>query len=116
MEKLNEDHVFELQAEICKTMADAKRLKIIHELRQGEVSVGELSQNLGFSQSNTSQHLAILRRRGLIISRREGTSVYYSLASTRIAEACDMVHSMLLEQLTDNQTLAGMLGWAPNKK
>ena len=53
--------VFELQAELCKSLSDSKRLRIIHELRDGSRSVSDLAETLGLKQSNTSQHLAVLR-------------------------------------------------------
>ncbi len=83
--------LFKLQAEICKTMSDYKRLMIIHELREGEMSVGQVVLNLDLPQANVSQHLAILRERGIVTARREGTSVYYSLANPKIGQACDLV-------------------------
>ena len=51
--------LFRLQAEICKTMADSKRLMILHELREGEMSVGQLVSNLELPQANVSQHLSM---------------------------------------------------------
>lgn len=102
--------LFKLQAEICKTMADVKRLMIIHELREGEISVGQLVTSLGLPQANVSQHLAILRERGIVSTRREGTSIYYSLANPKIAQACDLVREVLVDQLAENQALADSLG------
>ena len=102
--------VFRLQAEICKTLADVKRLTIIHELRDGERSVGQLVSELGVPQANVSQHLAILRERGIVSTRREGTSIYYSLANPKIGQACDMVQEVLADQLARNQILANSLG------
>jgi DNA-binding transcriptional ArsR family regulator len=100
---------FKLQAEICKTLADAKRLMILNELRGGEMSVGQIVSILGLPQANVSQHLAIMRERGIVTTRREGTSIYYSLASEKIGEACDMVHQVLEEQLAGNRALAGSI-------
>jgi DNA-binding transcriptional ArsR family regulator len=102
--------VFRLQAEICKTLADVKRLMIIHEIRDGEKSVGQLVSELGVPQANVSQHLAILRERGIVSTRREGTSIYYSLANPKIGQACDMVQEVLADQLARNQVLARSLG------
>ncbi len=100
------DIIFRMQAEICKTMSDPKRLRIINELREGELSVREICSRLNLGQSNVSQHLSILRRRGLVTTRREGTSVYYRLSSERISQACDLVKSVLTEQIRSNQSLA----------
>ena len=101
--------VFQLQAEFCKSLADAKRLMIIHELRDGEKSVNELVEKLGLKQSNTSQHLAILRKAGIITPHREGNTIYYELANPRIGEACDLVQGFIAEQLKGNQALAEMM-------
>ena len=102
--------LFRLQAEICKTMADSKRLMILHELREEEMSVGQLVTNLDLPQANVSQHLAILRERGIVTARREGTSVYYSLANPKIGQACDLVQEVLADQLAQNEALARSLG------
>ncbi len=102
--------VFRLQAEICKTLADPKRLMIIHELREGEKSVGQLVSNLGLPQANVSQHLAILRERGVVSTRREGATIYYTLASHKIGQACDLVQEVLRDRLASTQVLANSLG------
>ena len=102
--------LFKHQAGICKTLADAKRLMILHELRDGEMSVGQLASNLGLPQSNVSQHLAILRERGIVTTRRDGTTIYYKLANPKIGEACDLVREVLADQLSQNQVLVKSLG------
>ena len=103
------NEIFELQAEICKTLAQPKRLMIVNELRAGRKSVGQLASSLGLSQPNVSQHLSKLRKRGIVETRREGTTVYYSLASPKIAEACDLVHKLLEEQLKKGEELVRSL-------
>ena len=100
--------VFQLQAGLCKSLSDPKRLRIIHELRHGEKSVGEIAEMLGLKQSNTSQHLAVLRKAGIVVTRREYSNVYYSLANPKIGEACDIVREVLIDQLRKNQVLAGI--------
>jgi len=102
--------LFQHQASICKTLADAKRLMILHELRDGEVSVGQIVSSLDLPQSNVSQHLAILRERGIVTTRREGTTIYYRLASPKIGAACDLVREVLADQLSQNQVLVKSLG------
>lgn len=101
--------LFKMQADICKTLSDPKRLMLVHELRDGELSVGQLGTRLELPQANVSQHLAILRKRGIVSTRREGTTVFYNLASCKIGEACDMVRSVLSEQLSSNNELVQML-------
>jgi DNA-binding transcriptional ArsR family regulator len=101
--------LFKLQAGICKTLADSTRLMILNELKRGEMSVGQLTMNLGLPQSNVSRHLAVLRERAVVTPRRDGTTVYYSLANPKIAEACELVREVLEGQLIQNQRLASSL-------
>ena len=105
----NRFQLFKMQANICKTLADPKRLMIVHELRDGELPVGELATRLELPQANISQHLSLMRRHGIVATRREGTSIYYSLASHKIGEACDIVQCVLAEQLESNRKLAKLL-------
>ncbi len=72
--------------------------------------MGQLVTSLGLPQANVSQHLAILRERGIVTTRREGTSIYYSLANPKIAQACDLVRDVLADQLAEKQALAHSLG------
>lgn len=103
---LSEKSLYKLHAEVCKTLANPTRLEILNLLRDGEKSVSELVKLIGITQANASQHLAILRHRNIINARKEGASVYYSLASRKIIQACDLLREALLEQLTKNAQLA----------
>jgi ArsR family transcriptional regulator, virulence genes transcriptional regulator len=98
--------LYKLKAELCKTFSDPKRLMIISELRGGEKSVGELVDTLKTPQAAVSRHLAVLRHRGVVIARREGVSIFYSLANPKIIEACDIVHQVLLDQMASNKEMA----------
>ena len=98
--------LFRLKAELCKVFSDPKRLLIISELRTGEKQVGDLAKTLEMPQAVVSRQLALLRSRGVVMARREGTSVYYDLTDLRIAEACDLVHEVLLNNLAKNRELA----------
>ena len=98
--------LYALKAELCKTFADAKRLIIIDELRAGETTVGELARVLEFPQAVVSRNLAILRDKGVVQFRKEGTSVYYSLSDPKIGDACEMVHEILMDQMEKNKQLA----------
>jgi DNA-binding transcriptional ArsR family regulator len=99
----------ELHARVCKAIADPKRLMIINELRDRELSVGDLCDALGLSQSNVSQHLAILRERDVVVSHRVGTSVYYSLRSQKVVMAVDLLREFLVEDLAEHGRLSGAL-------
>ena len=105
----NRNEILRLQADLCKSLADPRRLRVIQELRGGERAVSELASILELKQSNTSQHLAVLRRIGVIVPRKEGNTVYYRLAHAKIAEACDLVHEVIAEQLRRSQTLSNLI-------
>ncbi|MCW4002414.1 MAG: metalloregulator ArsR/SmtB family transcription factor [Candidatus Bathyarchaeota archaeon] len=98
--------IYELQAEISKTLANPIRLAVLHSLREGEKTVNELSEILGARQSNLSQHLAVLRQRGIVKTRKQGASIFYSTSNPKINQACDMVREVLLDQLKQKQELA----------
>jgi ArsR family transcriptional regulator, virulence genes transcriptional regulator len=101
--------LYKLQAELCKTFSDPKRLMIISELRGGEKSVGELTAILECLQAVASRHLAILRKSGVVQARREGVNIFYSLTNPRIVEACDISRQVLLEQVARNKKIAERL-------
>ena len=100
----------ELHARVCKAIADPKRLLIINELRDGELSVGDLSEALGISQSNASQHLAVLRERGMVTTRRVGTTVYYALRSPKVLQAVDLLREFLADDLAERGRLGDVIG------
>lgn len=88
-----------LHAHICKGLADPKRLMIIDLLRDGEVTVTDLVDALEIPQANVSQHLAVLRDKGLVTSRRDGQWAYYSLTSPKTVQAVDLLREVMNEQL-----------------
>lgn len=107
--------IFKMQAEICKTLADPKRLMILHELREGEKSVGQIVSALSLPQANVSQHLAVMRERGVVDARREGATVFYSLANPKIGQACDLVQEVLKDQLAANRVFVNSMNFMSNK-
>lgn len=98
--------LFELHAQICQALGNAKRLEILDALRHGERSVGELASALGIRKANASQHLMVLRGKGIVATRRDGQSVFYRLASSKVIQACDLMRQVLLEQLKQGGHLA----------
>jgi len=90
--------LFERQARFCQALADPKRVAIIHLLRDGERSVGQLVAALGVRQPNVSQHLMVMRDLGIVTVRREANQNFYSLAHPAIGQACDLVRHVLAEQ------------------
>jgi DNA-binding transcriptional ArsR family regulator len=101
--------VFRRQAELCKSLADPKRLMIINGLKDGPKSVGELAEIARLKQSNASQHIGVLRRAGVIKPERQGNTVYYSLVTPKIAAACDMVRQVIAEEIRRSGDLRNIL-------
>lgn len=91
--------LYELHASICQTLSNSKRLEVIDCLREGEQSVTKLAETTNISQANLSQHLALMREKGILIARREGANVYYRLSNPKIIQACDLMRQVLLEHL-----------------
>lgn len=85
----------ELHAQICKGLADPKRLMILNALRDGPLSVNEICDALDLPQANVSQHLAILRDRGLVETERDGQRIFYSVASDKIIMAMDLLREVM---------------------
>lgn len=88
----------ELHAQVCKGLADPKRLLILNALRDGERSVGDLQAELDLPQANVSQHLAVLRDRRLVEARRDGQRVFYSVSSPKIIQAMDLLREVMSSQ------------------
>jgi len=103
---MTERNLYKLHAGICHTLANPKRLEIIDKLRTREMSVTELADALEISQSNLSQHLALMRQRGILTARRERLNVFYSLSNPKITQACDLMRQVLLEYLEAGAELA----------
>jgi ArsR family transcriptional regulator len=97
--------LYKLHAGICHTLANPKRLEIIDKLRDQELSVTELAEALGISQSNLSQHLSLMRQRGIVTTRREGLNIFYRLSNPKIIKACDLMRQVLLENLKSGAVL-----------
>ncbi len=89
--KTRTDEINRLHATVCKALSEPKRILILDTLRSGERSVSEICEELGLSQTNASQHLSVLRSRGLVRSRRDAQWVYYSLVSPKVTEAIDLL-------------------------
>ncbi|MEN6430096.1 MAG: metalloregulator ArsR/SmtB family transcription factor [Coriobacteriales bacterium] len=86
-----------LHSEVCKTLANAKRQMILESLRSGELTVSQMVERTGVPQATLSQHLAIMRSKGVVVARRSGNNVYYSLTSPKILQAFDLITEVMRE-------------------
>ncbi|MCK6264866.1 metalloregulator ArsR/SmtB family transcription factor [Vibrio sp. ZSDE26] len=82
---------------LLKAMANEKRLQILCLLHTNELSVGDLGSQLALSQSALSQHLAWLRRDGLVVTRKEAQTVYYSLSSNEVKAMIQLLYRLYCE-------------------
>ncbi len=89
-------------AERLKALADPTRLKILHTLEEGELTVSEILEQVGGSQANVSKHLGLMRRSGLLESRREGVNVYYRVVDPAAFAVCRTVCDAL-ERRADSE-------------
>lgn len=93
------DEIDTLQAEIMRTLAHPRRLRLIHELAGGPVEVGRLARTLGISQPNASQHLAVMRAAGIVEAERSGREARYRLTDPEVVGACDLMRGVLARRL-----------------
>ena len=97
--------VYEIKAGLFRVLGHPARVRVLELLREGERSVGSLQAELGLESGATSQHLAALRRVGLVESRREGTSVLYRAADERVFDLLEAGRALVARQLEGQQTL-----------
>jgi len=105
MEREREEQLYRLQAELCHVLAEPTRLKLLSLLGERPRPVKDLVEATGERQAKISQHLAIMRKLGIVRTERQGTEVHYSLADPRILEACRITRDVLLQQLTQQASL-----------
>lgn len=100
-----EDQIYYYHADMCKVFSHPKRLEVINVLRDGEMTVSELSQELRLPIGNLSQHLSMMRERHILISRKEGNQVYYRIANPKLIPCFDMMREMLFDQIRQDAAL-----------
>ncbi|HVB26381.1 MAG TPA: metalloregulator ArsR/SmtB family transcription factor [Mycobacteriales bacterium] len=109
--------LYQLKAEFFKTLGHPARIRVLELLCEGERSVSELQPDVGLESSHLSQQLGVLRRAGLVGSRKQGSAVFYAIASPEIAELLavarrilsGMLHGQMavLRDLQETSTAAG---------
>ena len=95
---ITDKSLFEMQAEICKTLTNPKRIEILNTLKTEEKTVTELVAALGASKANVSQHLAVMRHKGILMTRRDGVNIFYRVSNPKVIEACSLMKEVLFEQ------------------
>ncbi len=90
-----------LHAHLCSIFANPKRLEILDILRDNELTVTDILEKLKISKTNLSQHLSIMKDRGILRSRRVGQHIYYSIANKKVIQAYDLMRDVLKELMNE---------------
>ncbi len=100
------DQVIELVARRFRVLGEPIRIRLLERLRDGEASVGELSEAIGTTQQNVSKHLGVLLQAGIVSRRKEGTASYYGIADESVFQLCEDVCNSIERQFGE---LGGLL-------
>ena len=101
--------LFKMHATVCQALANEHRLAIMYSLKEGERRVSDIADEVGISVHNVSQHLRVLRQALLVRPRKEGKTVYYSIANPKFMDACGLMRQGLIEE---HQAEGQSLQWA----
>jgi ArsR family transcriptional regulator len=101
--------ISQFKAEFFKALAHPLRIRILDTLREGELGVNELSLQLKVEQSNLSQQLAVLRGRNIVVGRKEGNNVYYSVRDPEIFRLLDVARKIFNNSLIDVRDMLSQL-------
>jgi DNA-binding transcriptional ArsR family regulator len=101
--------LFKMHANVCQALANEHRLAIMYSLKEGERRVSDIAEEVDISVHNVSQHLRVLRQALLVRSRKEGQTVYYSIANPKFMDACGLMRQGLLEE---HQSEGQSIRWA----
>jgi DNA-binding transcriptional ArsR family regulator len=93
------------KADFFQALAHPTRIAIVEQLRTGELSAGALIERLELAQANGSQHLSVLRAKRILITRKEGNQVFYSVRDPRIIKVLDVMREYFYDQLARDQAL-----------
>ena len=91
--------LYKIHAELCKVFSNPTRLEILNLLRYKEMSVTELIKKSKLSQANISQHLSIMKSKGIVSSERNGKNIYYKISNPKIIKAFEIIREVLSERL-----------------
>jgi DNA-binding transcriptional ArsR family regulator len=97
-------HLQEFKADLFRTMANPVRIRILEEIREaGAPTVSEIQQAVGIEPSNASQHLSVLRSRGVVQATREGNTIRYSVADPEVFALLDTARRVFEKRLQSQQ-------------
>ncbi|MCG9478962.1 MAG: metalloregulator ArsR/SmtB family transcription factor [Actinomycetia bacterium] len=102
---MKKNNFYVIHADVCKTLSNPRRQAIIDALRDGPLTVNDLIGKTDIPQANLSQHLAILRAKNVVKTKKEGNHVYYSISNSKIIKAYDLISEVLMEELSNRSDM-----------
>ncbi|MBK7762777.1 MAG: winged helix-turn-helix transcriptional regulator [Bacteroidetes bacterium] len=106
---MTDKKIFELHADICKSLGHPLRIEVIDILQDQELCFTDILEITGGLKSNLSQHLSVMTTKGILRVRREGQCNYFSLASKKVLQACKLMREVMIENLKSNQKFLATL-------
>jgi len=97
--------IFELHADTCKALGHPLRIEVIDLLQDKELCFTDILEVTGGLKSNLSQHLSVMTKKGILKAKREGQSVYFSLSSKKVAQACRLMREVLIANLKKHKEI-----------
>lgn len=102
---MTDKKIFELHADVCKALGLPLRIEVIDLLQDKEQGFADILKVTGGLKSNLSQHLSVMTQKGIIKTRRDGQSSYFSLSSKKVAQACRLMREVLIDNLKEQQNI-----------
>jgi len=99
------DELRRFKSEIFQGLAHPTRIAIVELLRHGEMAAGKLIEKLGIEQANASQHLSVLRAKQIVVSRKVGNQVFYSIRDRALIEVLDILRRYFYSQLSSTVSM-----------
>lgn len=98
--------IYEHHADMCKVFSHPVRLMVLNILRSQELSVAEIAETLKIPLGTVSPHLLMMKRRRVLLSRRDGTQIFYRIANPKVLKAFDLIQKILYERMEEEAAMA----------
>jgi ArsR family transcriptional regulator, virulence genes transcriptional regulator len=102
---MSQRSIYEIQADFCRSMASATRIRIVHVLRDEPQRVGDIARLIGLPPMTVSRHLGVLRSGGIVVAQRRARGTLYQIANPKIVYVCDLMREVLVEEASRRSRL-----------
>lgn len=102
---MTDKKIFAMHAATCKALGHPLRIEVIDLLQDRELCFTDILEVTGGLKSNLSQHLSVMTAKGILKTRRDGQSTFFSLSSKKVAQACRLMREVLIEHLKTQQEI-----------